>query len=211
MPDIAIVDPAVHAAPKSYTIKGSQEIILKGVTASFDGTGAGTTWVPAVQVISDSGVVIGTYTLGSALAAGASADVSWFPGIGGAAGQSVTTAQFDLKIVADTSALLLADNQLVFAIPSDLNNLSLTDAQAYVTTVSSAGLPTVQVRNATTGFDMLSTPITIDVGEFTSYTAATPPVIDPTHQAVSTGNLIAIDVDAIGTSALGLGVILTFG
>ena len=40
MADISILDPSVKAAPKAYLIKGSQEIILKGVTASFDGTSA---------------------------------------------------------------------------------------------------------------------------------------------------------------------------
>ncbi len=81
MADISILDPSVKAAPKSYLITGSQEIVLKGVTASFDGTGAGGSFIPAVQVVDPSGFVVGTYTLGVTLAAGASADVSWFPGV----------------------------------------------------------------------------------------------------------------------------------
>lgn len=82
MADISILDSAAHAAPKGYTVAGSQEIVLKGVTASFDGTGAAGSWVPAFQVVDPSGHVAGTYTAGSTLAAGASADVSWFPGVG---------------------------------------------------------------------------------------------------------------------------------
>jgi hypothetical protein len=57
---------------------------------------------------------------------------------------------------------------------------------------------------------MLTTKITIDASEFTSYTAATAPVIDSANKDVATGDLIAIDVDVAGTGAKGLGVILTF-
>lgn len=82
MTDTPILDASVASAPKSYVVAGAQEIILKGVTASFNGTGAAGSYVPAVQIIDPAGNVIGTYTLGSTLAAGASADVSWFPGVG---------------------------------------------------------------------------------------------------------------------------------
>jgi hypothetical protein len=55
----------------------------------------------------------------------------------------------------------------------------------------------------------LSTPITIDQSEQTSYTAAVSSVVDSAHRVVSTGDLIAVDVTAAGTGAKGLGVILT--
>jgi hypothetical protein len=91
--DVSILDPSIHAAPKSYTIQGAQELVLKGVTASFDGTSASGSWIPAVQIIDPSGNVIGTYTSASVLAAGALADVSWFPGVGNSSGASVAGTQ----------------------------------------------------------------------------------------------------------------------
>lgn len=115
-----------------------------------------------------------------------------------------------LKVIADAATLTTGDGQLVFAIPAALNGLNLTAAQAFVTTVSSSGTPTVQLRNVTDSVDMLSTRITIDANEFTSYTAAAPPVIDTAHDDVATGDLIAVDVDVAGTGAKGLGVLLTF-
>lgn len=54
---------------------------MKGVTASFDGTGAATQFVPAVQILDPSGFVVGTYPSATTLSAGATADVSWFPGV----------------------------------------------------------------------------------------------------------------------------------
>ena len=56
----------------------------------------------------------------------------------------------------------------------------------------------------------LTTNVTIDASEFTSYTAATAAVIDSGNKDVATGDLIAIDVDAAGTGRKRLGVILTF-
>jgi hypothetical protein len=56
---------------------------------------------------------------------------------------------------------------------------------------------------------MLSTPCTIVAGVFTS--APTQPVIDDLNAVVLVDDLIAIDVDAAGTGAMGLGVVLKFG
>ncbi len=118
--------------------------------------------------------------------------------------------QFDIKVVADYDIVVVGDGQFIFAIPSDVNGMNLTSVAAYVTTVSSSGLPTVQIRNITQTADMLTTKITIDVSEFTSYTATTAAVIDTGNDDVATGDRIAVDVDVAGTGAAGLGVILGF-
>ena len=120
------------------------------------------------------------------------------------------TPQFDIKVLTDFQTLSTGDGQFVFAIPADLNGKNLTSVAAYVTTVSSSGAPTIQIRNITQTADMLTTKITIDASEFTSYTAATPAVIDTSNDDVATGDLIAIDCDVAGTGAKGLGVILEF-
>ena len=122
--------------------------------------------------------------------------------------QHSTTLQ--LKVTAEDADLTTGDGKMTFAVDLSLDGLNLIDAQAYVTTVSSSGLPTVQIRNVTDAVDMLSTKISIDASEFTSYTAATPMVINPSNDGVSVGDLLAVDVDVAGTGARGLGVILTF-
>ena len=114
-------------------------------------------------------------------------------------------------MIDDATELTTGDGKLIFMVPAELNGLDLVDAQAAVTSVSSSGLPTIQVRNVTNAnVDMLSTRITIDQSEFTSYTAATPRVIDTAADNVATGDLIAIDVDVAGTGAGGLLVNLVF-
>jgi hypothetical protein len=115
------------------------------------------------------------------------------------------------KVFDDATAVATGDGKVVFMVDSALNGLNLTAVAAYVTTAGTAGSPTtVQIRNVTDAADMLSTRVTIDNNETTSYTAATPAVIDTSHDDVATGDLIAVDVDVASTGAKGLGVVLTF-
>ena len=114
-----------------------------------------------------------------------------------------------IQVIGDAEALSVGDGKLTFPIPGDLNNAELVEAHASLIEVASS-LTTIQVRNSSTSSDILSTRITIDSGEYNSYTAAAQPVIDDDYKTVSTGDLIAIDVDGAGSGALGLYVILVF-
>jgi len=91
-----------------------------------------------------------------------------------------------------------------------MNGKNLVSVSASLTTVSTSGLPNVQIANVTDAVDMLSTALTIDANELTSYTATTPAVIDTTKDDVVTGDLLRIDVDGAGTGAKGLQVTLGF-
>lgn len=115
-------------------------------------------------------------------------------------------AHYEIKVFADGSAVTTGDGAFIFAIPDDVGGCRLSDADAFVTTTGTG--TTVQVRNVTGAVDMLSTRITIDSGETTSYTAAAPPVINQANAVVAKGDLVAIDVDV--ASGEGLGIILEF-
>jgi hypothetical protein len=115
-----------------------------------------------------------------------------------------------LKVFSDTQILTVGDGRLIFLASDDMDGMDLVDAQAYVTTVSSSGTPTVQLRNITQAADMLTTRVTIDANEYTSYTAAAGRVIDTGNDDVAAGDRIAVDVDVAGTGAMGLGVIVKF-
>ena len=54
------------------------------------------------------------------------------------------------------------------------------------------------------GSDILSTPITLDVSETTSESAATPPVIS--DSTLASNSIISIDLDQIGSSTAGTGL-----
>ena len=115
----------------------------------------------------------------------------------------------NIKVISDSTTLTTGDGKVIFNIPEELNNTLVIAAHAFVTTVSSSGLVTVQVRNVTDSVDLLTTAITIDASEFDSYTAATPMVINFANAQLAKSDRIAIDVDGAGTGAKGLSVILS--
>ena len=120
-----------------------------------------------------------------------------------------------IKVLDNVTALTTGDGKAYITIPDNLNGMNLVDADIAVYTTSSSGNPTVQLHNldySGGAQDMLSTRMTIDAGgaELSSYTAATPPVINSSYDDVATGDRIRIDVDVAGTGTKGLDVILTF-
>ena len=115
-----------------------------------------------------------------------------------------------IKCVADTIAPATGNGITHVTVPSTLDGKNLYSAQAHVYTVGSGGsITNVQIHNITTGYDMLSTPITIDLSEKDSSTAATPSVVGG-NNGVSTADVIRIDVDAVATNTLGLEVRMVF-
>jgi hypothetical protein len=77
--DVSLIAQAVTTAPEGYTVPGAQEIILKSVFAQYDGTGAGGSYVPTLQILAPNNAVVASCPIGTTLTAGASADVTWFP------------------------------------------------------------------------------------------------------------------------------------
>ena len=91
MPDVSIVNSTVTSAPTDYTVPGTQELLVKAVRASIDGSGAGSAFLPALQLIDPAGHVMWTAVdTSTTIAAGASADVSWFPDVSRSGGGSST-------------------------------------------------------------------------------------------------------------------------
>ena len=90
-PDVVIAQSAVASVPEDYTVPAAAEIVPLSVTASFDGSGAAGTFQPMLEVISPSGQVVVRCPTQISLAAGASADVSWFPGVSGAGSENIQT------------------------------------------------------------------------------------------------------------------------
>lgn len=130
------------------------------------------------------------------------------------------SGHYQIKVFMDDETVQTGDGAFIFVVPYDLDRSHLLSCNIYVTTVSSSGLVTVQLRNVGNTHDMLSVPLTIDSGEFSAETAATPAEIDTTmndiypypdpNNTVYFNDRIAIDVDTAGTGAMGLGVMLGF-
>lgn len=78
--DTQLLSTAVAAGSSDYPVKPTVEFRLKAVSAEFTDNGAAVAWLPAVVLISDSGHVIArALDTSVTVAAGGSADVSFFP------------------------------------------------------------------------------------------------------------------------------------
>lgn len=101
----------------------------------------------------------------------------------------------------ETTCLVGGNGQKEFQMPYCF---TLTEVYATVATASSCGLPSIQIQQ--NALDILSTAITLDVGEKTSRTAAAPPVI--ADNTLDTNGVITFDVDQVGTGVTGLVIYL---
>jgi len=111
------------------------------------------------------------------------------------------------------AAISTGDGKAYLTVPAAWNGKTVQSIHAGLTTASSSGTPTIQVARIRGGspVDVLSTKVTIDANELTSYTAATPPVVDTANDDLSTGDLLRVDVDVAGTGAKGLMVLIGIG
>ncbi len=116
-----------------------------------------------------------------------------------------------VQVVDAATDTATGDGKAFFRIPEELNGMNLTGVAMSVYTAGTTGTTDVQLRNKTDTQDMLSTKLTIDSGETDTSTAATPAVINTTYDDVVTGDIIAVDVDAVSTTkAKGLYLQLRF-
>ena len=101
----------------------------------------------------------------------------------------------------ETTTICTGNGQKEFQMPYCF---TLDEVYATVATTSSCGLPSIQIQQ--NALDILSTAITIDVGEKTSRTAVTPPVI--ADNTMDINGVITFDLDAVGTGVTGLVIYL---
>lgn len=109
--DRDILVAGIASAPASYVVTNTEELIPLAVNAVFDGSGASGIYVPAVEIVSDGGIVIARVPAQTELAAGASCECTFAPGLSGVA--SVTSASSPVAIAASGAG----DTQLVAAVP----------------------------------------------------------------------------------------------
>lgn len=106
-----------------------------------------------------------------------------------------------IQVLDSGTATAVGDGKAFFRVPAELNGMNLTGVAATVYTAGTTNTTDIQIRNKTDSADMLSTKITIDSGETDTSTAATAAVIDTTKDDVVTGDVLAIDIDAVSTTA----------
>ena len=117
----------------------------------------------------------------------------------------------ELEVFSSGTDTETGDAKRFFRIPGELDGMNLVGIAGAVYTAGTTGTTDIQIRNKTQTADMLTTKLTIDSGETDSSTAATAAVIDTANDDVAEADIIAIDIDAVSTTAAqGLVVSLTF-
>ena len=120
--------------------------------------------------------------------------------------------EVELILIDSATALTTGDgfSGVNFFIGEHLDGFNLIDAQACVNTASTSGTPTFQIHNVTDSADMLSTAITIDASDKTSYTASAASAVDDTKDDVAKGDELRFDCDVKGSSTAGAVIIMRF-
>jgi hypothetical protein len=196
--------------PGDYETLSSDGIVVNssGTPLARTIAGGGIATISNGDGVSGNPQVTVTAATASTINSGTSATTAVTPDA--LAGSNLGSFIKHIRIIATDASLSTGDDQFSYFIPIELNGMNLVNAQAAVFTASSSGTPTFQIYNVTDTTDMLSTAITIDATENTSYTATTPSVVDSANDDVATGDQIRIDCDVAGTDTTGWDMYLTF-
>jgi len=126
----------------------------------------------------------------------------------------------ELVVIPPGTTVTTGDGKYYYRVPAMIAGMNLVGVHAQVITVSSSGLPNIDVArcaivatgNACSGtvVDVLSTNLTVDVNEDDSSTATTPAVINTSNDDVAINQVVRIDVDTAGTGTAGLIITLDF-
>ena len=110
---------------------------------------------------------------------------------------------YEFALSDETTAITTGAAKVTWRAP---HAMTITNLRASLTTVSSSGIPTMDVnRNGTT---LLSPKLTVDANEKTSVTAAT--AFGLADGTVADDDEITFDIDVAGTGAKGLKVKIYF-
>jgi hypothetical protein len=108
VPDVQYRPLGTVSAPAAWTLQDLLEILPKTAYAHYDGSGTAGPFQPCLRIISDAGIVAGEYICETEVAAGASADVTWFRGVGAGSSNVPVTGAWTQVFHYDVPALSTA-------------------------------------------------------------------------------------------------------
>lgn len=122
MSDQPILVTGAGSSPVSFTVANATELVLLAAHAVVDGTAAAGSFVATFEVVTPGGQIIASCPVGTTLAAGASAEVTWFPGQLASASSGGLQIQHNGTVIATEAALDLIDSQIPFIVTDDAAN-----------------------------------------------------------------------------------------
>lgn len=123
----------------------------------------------------------------------------------GLAGSNFGLSMFEFYIPAP----IVENGAAYFEVPSELAGDNIVAAKAqWNSTIGTGAATSIQLHNLTQAADVFSTNLTIDDGERSSSTAATPVVINTDEDDVTANDVYRADIDAIGSTVAGTGLLI---
>ena len=135
---------------------------------------------------------------------GTDGDADWEAPSGGGGGSPAFA--FTVECSDETTAITTGTAKKTFRWA--LGAATITEVRASVTTAPTGAAIIIDINKAGGATSILSTKLSIDAGEETSETAATPPVL--TGATITDDEEITIDFDQVGSTVAGTGVKVTF-
>lgn len=169
-------------------------------TLAFYTAGAWTYWVPVEGMLKRIGTDYYTYDPDSSPKWQLYNPSSAVTSVNAATGAVIVPVPIGIAVGDETTALTTGAGKVTFRMPFAM---TLTAVRASVVTAPTGANLVVDINVTGTG-SILSTPISIDAGEKTSTTAATPPVISDT--TLDDDAEVTIDIDQIGSTIAGAGL-----
>ena len=173
MPDNVLTRDGPVSVPLDYTVPQSGELIPLMVRATLDGTSAASGFYAVVEIIAPSGRVMGI-ARSSAIAAGGSADVTWFPG-----GDVDTAGNTDTFVAEtfflDTRATSVSSSQVLASGTSYLVTAQGTWSAWGL--ALNTGVPESDAMFPTSGRGVLSTQVGLDPDTLFAYPSSHPNTI----------------------------------
>lgn len=99
--------------PETYELGATESLNPRAIFAHFNGAGAAGPFLPCVTYYTQDGLVFARSFPSDEVAAGASADVSWFPGLRGPASSSPGTSARAIEVTIDGGGSAIAANTFV--------------------------------------------------------------------------------------------------
>lgn len=127
--DLIISDAALAPAPKETLVPAASRYVVKQVQALYTDNGAGGAWLPALEVVSDAGIVTGRY-VGTSVAAGSDQEVTFHPlGSKGAASVAPSGGTLPSAMLAENQAL--TSNAVDIALTWPTHNFGTNDSTIF--------------------------------------------------------------------------------
>lgn len=182
-------------APAHWVLPSGLEFQPKIAFAHFDGTGAAGAFLPCLRLKSDAGIVAAEAVAATQVAAGASADVSWFLGVARTSSASAIIRTLNIVINGGGSTIttgIVGDVELDFAATILRWTLLANAAGSIVVNVwkaAYAGFPPTVANKITA-----SAPPTIS-----SANKAQSSTLTGWTTAISPGDTLRFNVDSVAT------------